>query len=1195
MKRREFTKALAVAMAAAMVVSVYPTVPAMAEPVADEAVQDENAVDVTEEVAEEAQTEEQQTADAEPVAEESADDAEAQAVSSEVYVLMNIPYAEFYAADGVNGADAVSSATLNKTRTSNLAAGSYHVNSDGSDITGITFPVKISDASVLDKYTQITDDSSVTITVTNRGKESTTTYEGKDTLFESSSYSYYVLSDVPSYYKEATVNEDGTLSFGEVKGVEAQTLSDVTADFTTETQYGDYQLDLSGLPDVNTVYGVVVSTKEGGNYGLRHVENIWLQSKLAWSTGFVTQTHGCELSYENYVDMMGRTINKVTYYTDNGIYVIPVEQYVPVKFESGLKVENAKATSGKTAITVSLPEDYDAEYSVDGLENVAVKGNELTFNADGVKVGSYTLNITDKSGKYADLSTSFELTTEAMPASYNSDKAALVPADGYNQEDLSAYIKNIKSVSVNGTSYAASGRGAVTIIKEDGTIDTTAKPFANSEEGQEFEIEVTATGYENNCKFTYKYEDPYTYVYAGLSWAEYWAAEGVYAAGDASSSDEVDTREEHDKGAFDTVSRATTNHGLHRGSFQCAAVIKADNGKEYNISYWKSVEKEDGTKTVVAVLTDGSTIQFAKGTITEADGTTAEMTEYDVTGLKYVPVKVAKADYEAFCKNYNVVENDGILAGGYSENKLTSYDNLVADVTAETNGLKTATLNKDGSFSFSAKATGTASGIKDQSLKTAPSAEDVGLTVRSGSDVGAYGEFIRVDLNGDYGDLGANMQAVKWTYYGDDSTYSKALATYGTKFASDNWMHKAMGIQLGLTDSLRCQLPADTDGTGYWTITITALGYNDVTYKFEATSDNIVKDDPVQDTSKLEAAIKKAESLKESDYTAETWDSMQEELQEAKEALEAKKSQAAVDEATTHLNNAIDALVKLVVPGNPSDVSATVSGTNNVKVTWKAGKDATGYYVLRSTDKSILKKAATAGSTGLKNWVEKYASKSAAYKKTTKLSYTDTVDAGKTYYYLVVSYSKDAKRSEYDANNIKTVKVSATYKVTFNKNGGSKVSSSSKTVVEGKKYGTLPTAERKGYTFKGWYTAKSGGSKVTSSTKVTLKANQTLYAQWTKVSAPAKVGTPTVKNVSTQKMKVSYKAVSGADGYRITYSTSSSFKNSKSVNTTSLLKTISGLQKGKTYYVKVRAYKLDSQNNKVYGSYSAQKSVKISK
>ena len=58
---------------------------------------------------------------------------------------------------------------------------------------------------------------------------------------------------------------------------------------------------------------------------------------------------------------------------------------------------------------------------------------------------------------------------------------------------------------------------------------------------------------------------------------------------------------------------------------------------------------------------------------------------------------------------------------------------------------------------------------------------------------GSYGEFLRVDFTKNYGDLGANMQAVKWTYYGNDSTRSKALATYGTKFAADNWMHKSNG------------------------------------------------------------------------------------------------------------------------------------------------------------------------------------------------------------------------------------------------------------------------------------------------------------------------------------------------------------------------------------------------------------------
>ena len=71
-----------------------------------------------------------------------------------------------------------------------------------------------------------------------------------------------------------------------------------------------------------------------------------------------------------------------------------------------------------------------------------------------------------------------------------------------------------------------------------------------------------------------------------------------------------------------------------------------------------------------------------------------------------------------------------------------------------------------------------------------------------------------------------------------------------------------------------------------------------------------------------------------------------------------------------------------------------------------------------------------------------------------------------------------------------------TYTVTFNANAGS-VSTTSKSVTYNSTYGTLPTPTRTGYTFKGWYTAASGGAKVESSTKVTITAAQTLYAQWT--------------------------------------------------------------------------------------------------
>jgi uncharacterized repeat protein (TIGR02543 family) len=72
-----------------------------------------------------------------------------------------------------------------------------------------------------------------------------------------------------------------------------------------------------------------------------------------------------------------------------------------------------------------------------------------------------------------------------------------------------------------------------------------------------------------------------------------------------------------------------------------------------------------------------------------------------------------------------------------------------------------------------------------------------------------------------------------------------------------------------------------------------------------------------------------------------------------------------------------------------------------------------------------------------------------------------------------------------------------TYKVTFNPNGGS-VTPTSKTVTVGNKYGELPTPTRSNYTYKGWYTEKSGGTKIISSTIVNINSDITLYAHWTK-------------------------------------------------------------------------------------------------
>lgn len=865
----------------------------------------------------------------------------------EVYVLMNIPYADFYKADGVTGADTVSSATKQKTRAS-LAAGSYHVNSDGSDITGVTFPVKISDESVLEKYTQITDDSKVDITTSIKGTESTTTYNGKDALFESASYSYYTLSDTPSYYKEATVNADGTFNFSEVKGEASKVkpLSNATTEFKTSSNYGDYQLNIDGLPtSINTVYGVVISTKEGSNYGLRHVENIWKlkeqEQKLAWSTGFVTESNGNKLDSKDYAAMMGQTINKVTYYTNDGIYEIQMDQKVAKKFDGEVSVADISTKSDTTSVVVSgLPSDFEEEYKVDGIDEdaysveIKTEGKTTTRTIKFKKAltkGRYTVTLSDRSGTYVPISTTFNAYTETMPVKYNEDNKApaIVKNDNVTEEEFKTYLEKIKSVTVNGKEYAASGKKAVKLITEDGKLDLTQDAFKDAKAGDAFTVTITEDGYQAYT-FTYKVageDSEYSYVYVGMNWSEYWANEGVYAAGNAEASGVTDSRNEYDKGAFDTVTRATANHGLHRGSFQCTAVIKDTDGNQYNLSYWDKNGK--------AVMTDGSiytrtTNAEKKAVFTAEDGSSFIQADYKVTGIKYVPVKVKTADLSALKEKYVVVENGGTLIGGFSENQLKSYT-AIADVTANTNGLKSAEKQDDGSFAFSERTTGSYSGLKDTQLTVA---SDITPNVRETKDVGSYGEFIRVDLNGNYGGLGSAMQAVKWTYYGNDSTYTTPVRTFGTKFAADNWMHKSMGIQLGLTESLRCELPEGTDGTGYWKLTVYGLGYADYSYNFEVGTENIAKPKTASEEDKkaLQDKIDEASALKKSDYTKDSWDKMMSELEESKELLASDNPlQSAVKEQTIHMTEAIEALVKVERSVDTTEIEKAVAEAEGLK------------------------------------------------------------------------------------------------------------------------------------------------------------------------------------------------------------------------------------------------------------------------
>ena len=891
---------------------------ASAEAADTDVVEDTEDTDVDVEEAAEDVTEDEETSDeelfsAEVSEDEFADEAGDGQTEGEAYVLMNIPYDDFYKAELKKNdvkVDAFTSATKQKTRSS-LAKGSYHVNSDGSDITGVTFPVKVSDISVLKDKKQIKDNASVSITTTIKGKETTTEYKGKDALFESDSYSYYVLSEEPSYYKELTVGEDGSFTFSAIKGQSAAPeTKQVQAEFKTKSNYGDYQLKFDKTEfnsiintDTDTVYGAVINTTDGTTYGLCHLENIWKGYELAWSTGYTTESHGCHLNSEHFESMMGKTIDSVTYYASNGIY---------------------------------------------------------------------TLDIAD-----------------------------------------------VKVLDKN------------------------------------------------------------SYVYAGLTWGEYWSQESVTAAGNVSGSDEKDSHNESDTGAFDAVTRATTNHGLHRGSYQCMATIYTTEGNAYQLSYWKSSTEPVLTDGTVAIWTPADRKTGTPASIQVNGGAKESLDHYAVTGIKYVPVQVKAEDYADFAAKYPVVKNGETLVGGFSENNLKAYRET-ANVTVNTNGLKTVTKNEDGSFSFSARKTGTESGIQGTDLKVA-----TGIKPEVKTASGSYGEFLRVDLNGNYGGLGAAMQAVKWDYYGNGNT---VLATYGTKFAADNWMHKMMGIQLGLTHSVRCQLPAGTDGTGHWKLTVYALGYQDYTFEFDATATNIVTptDPSTIDTTALKAALEKVKALNKGDYTEESWKKVEDEATETQEMLEEIEaaikdkttvafSQAAVDEQVNeHLTAAINGLVKKEKPVEPvvtPDVKPTVTpGKNETKptatptpvvkpgITAKVsqvyvGKKATIKVTKtkvtgKVTFKSSNKKVATVNSKGV--ITGKKAGKAVITVKVGKYTKKLTVKVKKPSFKLVKSSVK-LKKGKKTTIRVKAAPVS---KVTYKTSNKKVATVNSKGVVTAKKKGT---------------------------------------------------------------------------------------------------------------------------------------------
>jgi uncharacterized repeat protein (TIGR02543 family) len=319
-----------------------------------------------------------------------------------------------------------------------------------------------------------------------------------------------------------------------------------------------------------------------------------------------------------------------------------------------------------------------------------------------------------------------------------------------------------------------------------------------------------------------------------------------------------------------------------------------------------------------------------------------------------------------------------------------------------------------------------------------------------------------------------------------------------------------------------------------------------------------------------------------------------------------------------------------LVKGNSATLIATVSPSNatNKTVTWTSTNSN-----VATVDKNGNVKAVSAGTAVIKAVSNngKYTtctvtvtnptvpvqsviiSKNLTINKNKSATLTATVSPSNATNKTVTWSSNNTKVATVDKNgNVKAVSagtatikvlssngkystctVTVPYTITYKLNGGTNNNSNPLTYNVTTQTITLKNPTRAGYTFSGWYSDNQLNNKVTSIKKGSTK-DVTLYAKWTKVSV-SKIGTLTLTNVKGNNLKIAFKAISGSKGYEIQYSTDKNFKKSvKTMTTTKTTYTLSKLTKNKTYYVRIRAYKLDSTNKKIYGSYVV-KNIKITK
>lgn len=270
-------------------------------------------------------------------------------------------------------------------------------------------------------------------------------------------------------------------------------------------------------------------------------------------------------------------------------------------------------------------------------------------------------------------------------------------------------------------------------------------------------------------------------------------------------------------------------------------------------------------------------------------------------------------------------------------------------------------------------------------------------------------------------------------------------------------------------------------------------------------------------------------------------------------------------------------------PAAPTNFKASLTGHNDVKLTWTKSGGTTHYYIYykkASGSKYTLKTKATGSSYTFSNLSSntKYNFQIVAYNisgnKTVKGESTAVLTFSTT---RDLSAPKKVTPTLYGYDDVKVswskVKYASAYKVYFKAAADKSYTYLGSTTGTSMKKADLADGVK--YTFKVCPCIKVNGAYYTDSSTKTGT-----------VTTLKKVSTPKVAKSSSSKVKVSWSDISGESGYQIgIYSDSACTKLISSTTTSGKSKTVTP-KKGTPCYYRVRAYKTVS-GKKIYGPWSA--------